>query len=143
MTKSNSLSKLVTSLMVFLFTFMGLNLFAPITAHAEGNVGDVNVTVGDDGQLTVNGGGMSSSTKSGSAWTEFIKKYRNFIVGISGIGAVSMILFFVMNFMKLGANAGNPQGRSQAITGLVFSGLAAAGLGAVSIIVGFFYSALK
>ncbi len=129
--------------MIFFLAFAGINLFAPIQAHAEGSVGDVNVTVNDSGGLTVSGGGMSNSTKSGDAWTNFIKKYRNFIVGISGIGAVSMILFFIMNFMKLGANAGNPQGRQQAITGLVFSGLAAAGLGAVSIIVGFFYSALK
>ena len=53
-----------------------------------------------------------------------------------------MVVFFIINFMKLGSSAGNPQARSQALTGVLWTGLAAAGLGAVSIIAGFFYNAL-
>ncbi|AFV21965.1 MULTISPECIES: hypothetical protein [Bacillus] len=113
----------------FLTLVMMMGFGLPVMqAHAEGQIGDVEVKVGSDGKLELSGGGMSNTSNSGSAWTNFINKYRNFIVGISGIGAVSMIMFFIFQFMKLGASAGNPQARSQALTGLIWSGIAAAGL---------------
>lgn len=140
----NVAKKISTVIMALLIgLFIG---FTPISVHAEEggtSISDVKVEVSDDGSLSVSGGGMSSTAKSGKAWTDLITKYKGFIVGISGIATVSMILFFVMNAMKLGASSGNSQGRTQAIVGLVFSGIAAALLGAVSVIVGFFYSALK
>lgn len=109
---------------------------APMQAHAA----DIpEVTVDKTGKVntgTLKKGDMSKS------WTTLIGKYRFWIAGFSGIAAVSMILFFILNFMKLGASAGNPSARSQALSGLIWTGLAAAGLGAVSVIVGFFYSAL-
>lgn len=113
----------------FLTLVMMMGFGLPVMqAHAAGQVGDVEVKVGNDGKLEIGGGDLSTDGTSGSAWTTFINKYRNFIVGISGIGAVSMIMFFIFQFMKLGASAGNPQARSQALTGLIWSGIAAAGL---------------
>jgi len=145
--------KLMTAFMLFVLIISGLGAetaFADTPRNAPedkkdtGNISDVEVKISDDGVLTIEGNsGMTSATKSGAAWTSFITKYRNFIVGISGIGAVSMILFFIMQLLKLGAAADNPQGRQQAITGLIWSGIAAALLGSVTIIVGFFYSALR
>lgn len=118
----------------------------PIEAFAEegGNkdtgISDSTVTVNKDG--SINYGGDLATGADGSSWTKLISKYRFFIAGISGIGAVSMILFFIINFMKLGATSANPQERSRAIMGLVFSGIAAAGLGAVTFIVGIFFNAV-
>lgn len=135
--------------MAFWLAFlMMLQMSTPMVAFATGtegaNINDVNVTIdAATGNLVVNGGGMTNSGTSANAWNTFIGKYKNFIVGISGIGAVSMILFFVMQLMKLGASAGNPQERSKALSGLIWSGVAAAGLGSVTIIVGFFYGAFK
>lgn len=124
-----------------------LSFMNPIVARANdatGNIGDMDVRIGDDGKMEITGrSGMTTNTSSGTAWTNFIKKYRDFIVGVSGIGAVSMILFFIFQLLKLGGSAGNPQGRTQALTGLIWSGVAAAALGSVTIIVGFFYSALR
>ena len=77
-----------------------------------------------------------------NAWNNLFARYKAFIVGISGIGAITMIVLFIVNFMKLGASAGNPQARSQALSGVLWTGLAAAGLGAATIIVGFFYNAI-
>lgn len=128
----------------FLTLVMMMGFGLPVMqAHADGQVGDVKLEIDSNGKLEFKGGDINAGGNSGSAWTKFIEKYRNFIVGISGIGAVSMIMFFIFQFMKLGASAGNPQARSQALTGLIWSGIAAAGLGAVTIIVGFFYSAFK
>ena len=114
-----------------------------IEVHAESTdtgISDSTVEVDSDGRVTY--GGDLATGSDGSSWTQLISKYRFFIAGVSGIGAVSMILFFIINFMKLGATSSNPQERSRAIMGLVFSGLAAAGLGAVTFIVGIFFNAL-
>lgn len=101
-----------------------------------------SVTLDSKGKITA--GGSLAKEKGGmsGAWNKFIEKYRFWIAGFSGIAAVTMILFFIMNFMRLGASSGNPQARSQAVSGLIWTGIAAAGLGGVSIVVSFFYNAL-
>lgn len=101
------------------------------------------ITVNTDGSISAGGALEKEEGGMSVAWQTFIDKYRFWISGFSGIAAVTMILFFIINFMKLGASSGNPQGRSNAIQGLVWTGLAAAGLGGVSIVVAFFYNALS
>lgn len=134
----NKSTKYILSLIMVLSLFIcGLSIAKP-----QADIGDVNVTVDNNGKLVVSGGGMNYSSSS-SAMNAFISKYKTVIVGISGLGAVSMIAFFIFNFLKLGSVATNPSERSKVLTGLIWSGLAAAGLGAVSIIVGFFYNVLK
>lgn len=135
MNKIEKLTKL------FLALVLGIMCLMPLSTVQSHAVGEVNVEL-QGGQLVVQGGGMDYAD-SDTAWNDFIKKYRGFIVGISGMGAVSMIAFFIFNFLKLGAVATNPSERAKVLQGLIWSGLAAAGLGAVSIIVGFFYGALK
>lgn len=76
------------------------------------------------------------------AWQRVLAQYRGVISGLAGVAAITMIVFFIINFMKLGAAAGNPQARSQALMGIIWTGLAAAGCGGVAIFVGFFYNVL-
>lgn len=102
------------------------------------DVNDVKVQMGTDGRLNVYGMG----TGDANTWNQFYAKYKSVIVGISGVGAITFIALFIIQFMKLGASAGNPQARSQALTGCLWTGIAAAALGAVSIIAGFFYNAV-
>lgn len=129
--------------MAFLMAItMFVGIASPQIVSANNDFSGLEVTVGEDGALNFSGGGMQHETGA-DAWNGFIAKYKNFIVGISAIGAVTMILFFIMQLLKLGGTAGNPQARSQVLTGLIWSGVAAAALGSVSIIVGFFYNALK
>lgn len=97
----------------------------------------------------ITGGGTLNSNNSvedydsaEEVWEDIFLRYRNFIVGVSGIGTITMIGAFIVNFIKLGASAGNPQERTQAIKALWITGLATVGLGSVTIIAGFFYSAL-
>lgn len=134
----NKIEKLTKLFLALILSVMCLIPLATVQSHA---VGEVNVEL-QNGQLVVSGGGMDYAD-SDTAWNDFIIKYRGFIVGVSGIGAVSMIAFFIFNFLKLGAVSTNPSERAKVLQGLIWSGLAAAGLGAVSIIVGFFYGALK
>jgi Type IV secretion system pilin len=136
LTKKFNIGILMAFVMSLLFAFG-----TPILSHAN-DIGSVGVTVTSDGKLTISGESAFKDGASTSAWNDLIKKYRKFIVGISGIGAVSMIAFFIVQFMKLGASAGNPQARSQALGGVLWTGMAAAGLGAVTVIVGFFYNSI-
>lgn len=134
----------LTAFLIMVVLALGLAGTQMNQVEATGSIGDLNVSIGEGGQLVIGGNsGMTSNKTSATAWTDFIAKYRNFIIGISGLGAVAMVMFFIFNFMKLGATSGNPSERTKALTGLIWSGVAAAGLGSVTIIVGFFYSAFK
>lgn len=111
-----------------------------------GSINDVKTSMGedDDGDMTLNIAGITDVGAEGqqSVWEKIFTQYRGVIVGLSGIGAITMIVFFIINFMKLGASSGNPQQRTQALVGIIWCGLAAAGLGGVTIFVGFFYNML-
>lgn len=142
MTQKVSLGLILTMMLTLMFAFM-----SPMESYASTSKGDdiggVSVEVDENGKLKISGNENFSNGGTSSAWNSLFTKYRTFIVGISGIGAISMIVFFVIQFMKLGASAGNPQARSQALAGVLWTGLAAAGLGAVTIVVGFFYNSIK
>lgn len=128
---------------VLLMTFVSpLSVYASEGGGSTVDDGIAGSTVEIDSEGRITYSGDLATGADGSAWTRLISKYRYFIAGISGIGTVSMILFFIINFVKLGAQSTNPQERSRAIMGLVFTGLAAAGLGAVTFIVGIFFNAL-
>ncbi len=67
-------------------------------------------------------------------------EYRGIVTGIFGVATLSMILMFFKNFIQLGASSGNPSARKQAITGVLLTGLATTGLGAITIFVGIFWN---
>ena len=100
--------------------------------------GDVGVTMDKNGNLVIDG----ISSDDTSSWNQLFSRFKGIIVGLTGVGTLVMIVLFIIQFMKLGASAGNPQARSQALTGVLWTGVAAALLGSVTIIVGFFYNAI-
>jgi hypothetical protein len=112
----------------------GVTIYEPVAA----DINDISVEM-KDGKIELEGFGSGDQS---SIWSNIFAKYKTFIAGISGIAAITMLVFFILNFMKLGASSGNPQARQQALMGVLWTGLAAAGLGAVSIFFGFFYSIL-
>lgn len=70
-----------------------------------------------------------------------LTEYRTAIVGVSGAVSLTFLIFLLINFAKLGSSAGNPQMRQQAIMGIIWCGIACAGVGAIGIFFGFFYNA--
>jgi hypothetical protein len=135
MNKGFKMTIVLGMLMAMLFVFM-----SPTLAFAKTTI--PGVQIGTDGSVTITGDGFNDGANTATGFAGIIEKYRGFIAGISGIAAITMVVIFIMNFLKLGASAGNPQARSQALTGVLWSGVAAAGLGAVSLIVGLFYNAI-
>lgn len=109
----------------------------PTSGDQAGDVGNIDVTVGDDGHLTVGGVGDGEAP-----WKTVIEKFRGVIAGITGVCTMIMIVLFILAFMKLGSSAGNPTQRTQALVGILWTGVATALLGSVTIWIGFFYNAL-
>lgn len=99
-----------------------------------------NFDVKVDGNKVTTGSKDTDGTKG---WEGIIIKYKNFIVGVAGVAAVTMVVLFIFQFIKLGQSAGNPQARAQALTGVLWTGVAAAGLGAVALITSLFYHSIK
>lgn len=136
-------------LLAFMFAFM-MNFTVPLKVFADDTTDNKNnatgnnqipgVQIGSNGEIIISGAGFDDAKGEG-AWSSIINKYRKFIAGVSGIAAITMVVIFIFHFLKLGASAGNPQARSQALIGCLWSGIAAAGLGAVTLIVGLFYHA--
>ena len=69
-------------------------------------------------------------------------EYKGFLVGLSGIATLLVLGMFVINFIGLATNAGQANKRSEKISALLNCGIAAAGLGSVTLIVGVFWNML-
>lgn len=85
----------------------------------------------------------AEAKKATHVYNKILIEYKGIVVFISGIALLSMIMFFILNFIELGNSRGNPQARQKAINGLIISGVATAGLGSVNLIVQLFYNMIK
>lgn len=130
-------------MLAIVFSLVVMPIVSPTEVYAnttKTDVGDVDVKINaTTGKLEISNLGKKDASE---AWGDLFVQYRGFIVGLSGVGAITMIALFIIQFMKLGASAGNPQARSQALAGVLWTGLAATGLGGVTIFVGVFYNLL-
>lgn len=136
-------SKFQKVVQVFMLVAMALMLVSPMAMPTDVYANDN----GEIPEITVDGGKVSfgsSALDGGSenAWNTLLTKYRGIIVGVAGFGLATMVLVFIINVMRLAGSSGNPQARSNAMVALLFSGVSAALLGAVTLIVGIFYKAI-
>ena len=143
------LKKLTTSLFIALsLMFVGtatVNALNPVEVYAEedgagGATDNFSVTM-EDGKLQINGEGFGKTQES--AWQELFDKYQTVITGISGIGTLAMVMFFIWNAVLLGKASSDPGARQKAVTGLIWSGAAAMVLGSATLFVGVFYGMLR
>ena len=132
-TRKFSIMMLLTLIITFISLF-GIQLQANAVFDKNFNV------TWENGSHSAN---VKATNSTDDAFTTIIDKYKVVITFVSAIGAVTMVAIFIINFMKLGTTSGNPTERSRCITALIWSGLAAAGLGSVALIVGVFYGMLK
>jgi hypothetical protein len=95
-----------------------------------------NVSMSDG---TLNLGGIENAGDKTSIYDTVLAQVRLVVMFISGIGTLLMVAFFIMNFITLGKSQGNPQERQKAVSGLIMTGLATAGLGSVFIVTMLFY----
>ena len=123
-----------------LCVFMLTGVFSNNIALASSTPTLNDITYDENGNLTLGGYEETDDSKKGKVFNKVLTEYKGIVTFITGIALVSMIMFFVLNLINLGNSKGNPQERQKAITGLIVSGVATAGLGAVNIIVALFYN---
>lgn len=65
---------------------------------------------------------------------DFLATYKNFIIGIYGVAAMTLFLVLLIQFARLSQLGKNPMTRNRAISELMFSILAIAFLGGIGTI---------
>lgn len=142
------LKKAILPIMLGMFLCGGVTSSLPnveenqVVYAADKKLGDANELpkfTMKDGKVEL--GDMQKGNKTDFFNTVF-EEYRTTVTFISGVALITMIIFFIMNFIALGKSQGNPQERQKAISGLIMSGIACAGLGSVTLIVSLFYGML-
>lgn len=96
--------------------------------------------VGDDGKI--NDSSTVAQQNTDGSFTTIITKYKSIATAIMGILTITMLIFMLIQFTKLGAAGDNEMARKKAIMGILTTGIATALLGGATIIVGFFWGAL-
>ena len=103
------------------------------------DLGGLNVSIGEDGDsLSVEGMETDDDT-----WTTLFKKYKKGILGFFGLAMLKLIAIFIKGALAHAANATNPNGRREGITGLIWTGVGAAVCGSVVVITALFWNAFK
>lgn len=115
------------------------NYIPNIQLEETGNNKTVNIATGKNNKDTLDKG----KDEKNKIFNKVLTEYRSFVIFLMGIGIFSMIMFFILNFLALANSKGNPQAREKAIHGLIVTGIATAGLGAVTTITTLFYNMIK
>jgi len=130
---------------LFLIILLSFMLVPAVPAFASGvdvdNPDDFGIRY-DNGKLEY-GGAYGKDKKQSDVWNKIFVEYKGIIMGITGLGTLTMVALFIINFIKLGQAANNPSEKSRALSGLLWTGIAAAGLGGVTIFVGLAQGLLK
>lgn len=124
------------SFMISFVSNINLSQIKEVSAFTKGDFKIVNGEITQIGDFTKN-------SKPDTAFTQMIEKYQTIIVWIGSGATLTLMMFFILNITKVAANATNPMARSQAIMAVVWTGIAVALLGSVTIWFGFFYTALQ
>lgn len=138
---------MILLMIILMMTFSTIAVFADEGEKDIANdIGDVNVKMTVDpttGEASIDMGlGFNEADGTQEVWSQIFIKYKAVIVGFTGIAMLTSIIIFIVKFMQLQASSGNPTAKAQALQGLLWTGLATAGIGSVTVIVGFFYYAL-
>lgn len=133
-------------LILIMVLSMSVSAFAADTPAAiqnpDGSANGFDLSISDDGSLNISGSGGLVFGESQSGWTAFYAKYKAFIIAIIGVAFFTMVLCFVYNLTLIGVKSSEPNDRKKHMAGVLWTGLATAGLGSVWTIMWFFYSAI-
>ena len=132
--KKSGLRKRAMSLVMTLV--MCLSMFGMMNfAQADIFTDYVNI---NGNQVSVAAGNNNAALNMGGV----VSKYQSIASVITGLLTVTMFIFMLIQFTKLGAAGDNESARKKAITGIMTTGIATALLGGATIIIGFFWNFL-
>lgn len=99
----------------------------------------------DFSTITVTDAGISvgGSATASTDYTAVTNEIKGILQWVTGLLALVMFFFLILQFMKLGASGDNEQARKKAIQGILTSGIALSLFGGSSFIIGFFWNAFS
>lgn len=112
---------------------------APFTGVVETRADPFDEIVDENGNIKLSDASKEEQQKT---LANVVSQYRTIASVITGILAVTMFIFMLIQFSKLGAAGDNEQSRKRAIGGILTTGIATALLGGASVIIGFFWNIL-
>ncbi len=124
--------------MLALILVLGLfrsGLVQPALAATTGNP-FADFDIGSNGELTRT---PSSETMNMQG---VVNRYKTIALALTSVLTITMLIFMLLQFTKLGAAGDNEMARKRAIMGILTTGIATALLGGATIIIGFFWNAL-
>lgn len=133
-------------LVFFLLLFMTEFVAPVIQVSASGftDIGEINN--GFEFSTNKSNDMKFTGAKDGTAenfWNKLYDKYREVIFVLFGLFSLGFVGLFILNITKYGASVGNPQARGQAIKTIMWTGIAAALFGALTLIVGLSFALFK
>jgi len=124
---------------VLLGAFGCLDQVFSVDAYANGIFDMVTNT----GAVDTSAGGVSASDNTADSIATIMTKGRAIGMGFTGICTLLMLIFTIIQISKLAAAGDNEMNRKKAIGGIMTTGIATALLGSITVVVGFFWGALK
>lgn len=94
--------------------------------------------------ITIPGGSVTSlgEAPTSAELTPFFKGFKTIGTAVSGICAITSLIFFVISVARLSTSAGNDMMRSRALKGILISGISLALFGGITVVVGIFWNAI-
>lgn len=130
-----------TGATVYESTIAEPTVVAEASSTSNKNFG-LKVSMDANGNITF-GNKDKDITNQEDVWNRVLSVLQTVIQAIGGIGTSLMILFFILNFIKLGQNSANASEVAKIKTAMLWNGLAAAGLGSVTLIFSLFFHMLS
>lgn len=119
------------------FQNVGMYWGTPVYAAEGDAVGDLWNTVGNDGSVGTNLDDAQTDMST------LVDKSKEIAKTVTAILSVVCFVALLVCIARLALSAGNPQKRSQALTGIFISGVALALFGGAFIVVSFFWNLLR
>lgn len=139
----NTLSTKNKAMLTIILLMLVLSCFPPVAYAADGDSGNGIFDIVDTaGKHSSGAGGISDSDGTESIAT-IIGKYKTIATAIMGILTITMLIFMLVQFTKLGAAGDNEIQRKKAIMGILTTGIATGLLGGATIVVGFFWNVFR
>ena len=126
-----------------LIIFICIFSFSLATSNVTYATNSPSIRFNVDGTVSVKDEDGNALKSKETALNEVLTETRTFVVFFSGIGSLTAIACFILNFINLGNSKGNPEGRKKAVNGLIVSGIATAGLGSVTLVTQLFYNMIS
>lgn len=129
---SNTIFRMFSVLMLAVLMMGGFSG----NVYADG--GKLSIKLDDNGGVNFEG-----VTKETNVWNALGNKLQDVIAGVTGVATITMVLFMMMNLVKVAAAGTNGKARADAWQGAFWTGIAALGLGSVTLWIALFYNTGK